>query len=172
MKFKGDIIITDPCYIIKESNPDDWDKCDFGDNMEILGIKHYISEYTIYGDWSCTTFNVGDRDPKDFIKEYSKITDRMLALDDCCEEAEILSFKIDNLKKLGRFCADAGKVAVFYLKDVLKYNPEFDFHITRPWTTTVIRDFNGDIEYYLDENTDAHIIGKGNINFATLQTGL
>ena len=47
MKFKGDIIITDPCYIIKEINSEDWDKCDFGDNMEVLGINHYISESTI-----------------------------------------------------------------------------------------------------------------------------
>lgn len=30
MKFKGDIIITDPCYIIKD-NSDDWDKCGWGD---------------------------------------------------------------------------------------------------------------------------------------------
>lgn len=32
MKFKGDIIITDPCYIIKK----DWRKCDYGDNMAAL----------------------------------------------------------------------------------------------------------------------------------------
>lgn len=29
MKFKGDIIITDPCYIIKEDS-DDWNKCGWG----------------------------------------------------------------------------------------------------------------------------------------------
>lgn len=29
MKFKGDIIITDPCYIIKKDS-DDWDKCGWG----------------------------------------------------------------------------------------------------------------------------------------------
>ena len=66
MKFKGDIIITDPCYIIKEINSEDWDKCDFGDNMEVLGINHYISESTIYGDWSCTTWDLGNKDPKKF----------------------------------------------------------------------------------------------------------
>lgn len=88
MYFKGTIVITDPCYIIKEnpikcpneedfglpasisskpfkdySTPeelaykaaldyyfsesrkyDDWDKCDFGENMEVLGIHNYISE--------------------------------------------------------------------------------------------------------------------------------
>lgn len=93
MYFKGTIVITDPCYIIKEnpikcpneedfglpasisskpfkdySTPeelaykaaldyyfsksrkyDDWGKCDFGENMEVLGIHNYISESTIYG---------------------------------------------------------------------------------------------------------------------------
>lgn len=93
MYFKGTIVITDPCYIIKEdpikcpneedfglpesinskpfkdySTPeelaykaaldkyfeesrkyDDWDKCNYGENMEILGIYNYISEPTIYG---------------------------------------------------------------------------------------------------------------------------
>ena len=52
MKFKGNIIITDPCYIVKDS---DWEKCDCGNNMEVLGFRTFISESTIYGDWSCTT---------------------------------------------------------------------------------------------------------------------
>ena len=61
MKFKGDIIITDPCYIIRAEHNgtkpitlDDWKACDYGDNMEVLGIKNYIYRGTIYGDWSCT----------------------------------------------------------------------------------------------------------------------
>lgn len=54
MKFKGDIIITDPCYIIKD-NSDDWNKCGWGENMGILGFTTYISEYTLCGDWSCST---------------------------------------------------------------------------------------------------------------------
>lgn len=54
MKFKGDIIITDPCYICKDS---DWHRCNCGYNMEILGINTYICRDTIYGDWPCTTFN-------------------------------------------------------------------------------------------------------------------
>lgn len=48
MKFKGDIIITDPCYIIKD-NSDDWNKCGWGENMGILGFTTYISEYTLCG---------------------------------------------------------------------------------------------------------------------------
>ena len=69
MKFKGTIIITDPCYIMRAEHhgttpitEDDWEACDCGQNMEVLGIKHYICESTIYGDWGCTTYKV-DTDP-------------------------------------------------------------------------------------------------------------
>lgn len=36
-----------------------------------------------------------------------------------------------DLKNIGGFCADAGMVAVFLLDEVLKYNPNFDYHINR-----------------------------------------
>ena len=154
MQFDGDILITDPCYIMKESaidyssipsywdyisqhktvtrdgktyyrppihedypdckdgksptliaeqnaynkakekwdgeNMDDWQRCDYGDNMEIFGINHYITRDTIYGDWSCTVFNSDTKEP------------------------------------IGRFCADAGLVSVFALDEVIKYNPEYE----------------------------------------------
>lgn len=32
-----------------------------------------------------------------------------------------------------------------------------------------IKDFDGEIDYYVDD--DAHIIGVGNVNFFTTQTG-
>jgi hypothetical protein len=189
MKFKGDIIITDPCYIIKNDedykdlaskpkwkdyhtveykddpkkfmeetklmeiadnlwrikNPDHWDICNCGDNMEVLGITTYLSSSTIYGDWSCTTFNS------------------------------------DTKEKLGNFCADAGLVAVFLLDEVLKYNPNYDDHLKKEWTTTLIKDFDGDIKIEVidiecdkdnDEDQEVRVIGIGNINFYTTQTGL
>lgn len=154
MKFKGDIIITDPCYIIKK-NSGDWGKCGYGDNMKALGIENYLCRDTIYGDWSCTTFNS------------------------------------DTKEAIGEFCADAGMVAVFLLDEVLAYNPDFDWYESRPWTTTLIKDFDGDIEINIihiegvyDDDTEWHskgdkwednevrVIGKGNINFETHQTGL
>lgn len=154
MKFKGDIIITDPCYIIKK-NSGDWGKCGYGDNMKAIGIENYLCRDTIYGDWSCTTFNS------------------------------------DTKEAIGEFCADAGMVAVFLLDEVLAYNPDFDFYETKPWTTTLIKDFDGDIEINIihiegvyDDDTEWHskgdkwednevrVIGKGNINFETHQTGL
>ena len=148
MKFKGTIIITDPCYIIRDDQEDDWDKCGYGDNMEALGIKTYLTRGTEYGDWSCTTFDS------------------------------------DTEKPLGRFCADAGLVSVFLLEEVLVYNPEFDYHINNVWTTTLIEDFEGDIEIthrdfsYEDEDTgeeengtEVSVIGEGSKNFYTTQTG-
>ena len=35
---------------------------------------------------------------------------------------------------------------------------------------TLIKDFDGDIKYYVDNDTEAHILGVGNINFCTTQT--
>ena len=220
MKFKGDIIITDPCYVTKKrydfwSDPtypkwkdymiddklcliknteifineskdaeqkkfrkiwvsacrdaldlaeekwkkdhkelmkDDWEDCGFGEDMSVLGFTTFISEDTLYGDWSCTTYET------------------------------------DSKKELGNFCADAGMVCVLLLDEVLKYNPDFNYHITKPWTTTLIKDFDGDIytevspvEDYSDEEFDSEdescelellkVIGVGNVNFYTSQTG-
>lgn len=205
MRFKGDIIITDPCYICKEkqevgeypvsedyfsysskkdytdykknsceskqyreewkryfaalseyrdNNISDWELCNYGEDMEVLGIKNYICRDTLYGDWSCTTYNS------------------------------------DTHEKIGEFCADAGMVGVFLLDEVLKYNPDFNYHIERPWTTTLIKDFDGEIDFEIihtegvyEDDTEFHskgekweddsvsVVGKGNINFETRQTG-
>lgn len=138
----------------RKNNISDWELCNYGDNFEALGIKNYICRDTLYGDWSCTTYNS------------------------------------DTREKIGEFCADAGMVGVFLLDEVLKYNPDFDYHINRPWTTTLIKDFDGEVEFEIihtegvyEEKTMFHskgekweddsvsVIGRGNINFETKQTG-
>lgn len=183
MKFKGTIIITDPCYVIKEDKgrQNDWVKCKCGDYMEALGIKHYISEPTIYGDWSCTTWSIPSTDIENHIENLNQINkDIWNAIREYGIESEqyaILRDKYDSIvedtEKIGRFCADAGLVAVFLLDEVLKYNPDFSKWIEeRPWCVTVISDFEGDVKYHIDKDGDAHIIGRGNINFFTSQTGL
>lgn len=160
MEFDGDIIITDPCYIMKED--DDWATCAYGENMEALGVTHYMTRDTLYGDWSCTTFDT------------------------------------DTKEAIGEFCADAGLVSVFLLDEVLKYNPDYDWHITKPFTATVIKDFKGTVEFavkhiegYYEEDTDywkkgeyweyyvLEVVGHGinkvtgkPINFVGKQTGI
>lgn len=166
MKFKGTIIITDPCYVMRAEHhgsipitEDDWDTCDCGRNMEALGIKHYITESTIYGDWGCSTYQIQEN-PKEIVDKLATVST------DKCVEMKII-------KDLGSFCADAGLVSVFYLDEVLKYNPDFSkWAKERPWCVTTIPYFDGEVEYYVDVNSEAHIIGTGNINFFTTQTSL
>lgn len=147
--FTGDIIITDPCYIAKEN---EWpDYLEDAYNNEDHPLRTFIERGTIYGDWSCTTFDT------------------------------------ISGKSIGYFCADVGWVGVFELSEVLAYNPNFNYHIERPWTTTLIKNFDGDIWFEIDEHYDeeygygysAHVVGKGvntktgePIEFRTTQTGL
>lgn len=197
MEFDGDIIITDPCYIVKDmdysdqptwgqfhpyksiyeypdynketmssemynvnedafnksyekwvnEHKDDWDICDCGSNMEALGINNYMTRDTLYGDWSCTTFNT------------------------------------DTGERIGEFCADAGLISVFNLSEVLAYNPEFNYHINRKWTTTLIKDFKGTVQFVVKYISDVYdysveVVGHGinkvtgePINFVGKQTG-
>ena len=162
MKFKGTIIITDPCYIVKkctEDMQDDWTRCDSGHNMEALGIHNYITESTIYGDWSCTTYKITE-DPYKAINSFIGAS----------EKGEDYGIKYS---KLGDFCADTGLVSVFNLDEVRKYNPDIDKWIpSHDWCVTTIPDFDGEVNYYVDEQNSAHIVGIGNINFFTDQTGL
>ena len=56
--FCGDIIITDPCYLIKDQDAEKvWDN---GLDSVIPGS---IERSTIYGDWSCTTFDAATKKP-------------------------------------------------------------------------------------------------------------
>ena len=149
MKFKGSIIITDPCYICLD---EDWDNLAGDCDMDLMsiGMKDSICESTIYGDWSCTTFSCKKQDPIEARKSY---------LTGC-----------ENPFEYGRFCADAGMVCVCYVKDLLIYNPKF-FEECGQWCYTLIPDFEGEVEYCVDDE-EAFIIGKGNKNFFTCQTGL
>ena len=62
MKFKGTIVITDPCYLDNRADKLDlWEASDYGENLSVFGCSQWISEGTIYGDWSCTTYK-GDKE--------------------------------------------------------------------------------------------------------------
>lgn len=109
------------------------------------GIKNCLIEDTIYGDWSCTVFNT------------------------------------DTEEKIGTFCADAGLVGVFDLQELRLNNKEIDEWIEKhPWCVTKISGFTGEVTFRIDEvdsNSESvyeelHVIGRGNINFESVQTGL
>lgn len=225
MYFKGTIIITDPCYIMRrnpmkrpepkdfnlsdtiynkphseystpeelayraacskywaeESKYDDWKKCGCGECMDVLGLTNYISESTIYGDWSCTTWSTPRKDVEEQIEELNKL----------CKEAREVKEKYGrdsiqskiygdkwadatlDMKKLGIFlCRCWNGSCIPFLKKILIYNLGFSKWIEEhPRYVTVIPDFDGDVQHYVDTNVNAHIIGIGNINFFTIQTG-
>lgn len=214
MYFKGTVVITDPCYIIKEnpikypnekdfglpasisskpfkdySTPEelaykaaldkyykesrkynDWDKCNYGENMEVLGIYNYISESTIYGDWSCTTYQT-EKEPKELLESILRVLNDNLEYGEY-EDDESSVFC--ESKDIGGFCADAGLVGVFLLDEILAYNPDWKSWIEEhSWCATIIENFEGEVEYYIDKvNEEAHIVGTGSINFYTAQTGV
>lgn len=107
-------------------------------------------------------------------------------------------YNTDTKEAIGEFCADAGLVSVFSLDEVLKYNPDFDYHKERDWTTTLIPDFKGTVQFVVEheegvyedtteyhkagdkwEDYSVHVVGHGvnkktgePINFRSTQTGL
>lgn len=145
-EYKGDIIITDPCYILKREDDYDISKC-----------PSLIQRGTIYGDWGCTVFQ-----------------------DDI----------LDKEHTLGEFCADGGEVCVVLAEEVEKYNPEKLKNLGN-WCYTRIPNFDGKVRFEVEEESgvyentnnwhtkgetwkqyNVHVVGRGNINFKSYQTGL
>ena len=141
---KGDIIITDPCYVVKD---DLWHRFlnEVPDgNISTISrwreFKEGLVADTLYGDWGCTLFKVEDLEAaKDALKNETNY---------------------EGAKAVGNFCADAGMVCVFYLNDCLKHNKkEVEEILTKSWCATVIKDFDGDI-YILDMEHEYEYKGK------------
>ena len=190
MKFKGTIVITDPCYLLsglsEELNDEYWEGSNCGENLDIFGLTQWISDSTIYGDWSCTTYKGNPKDIEESLKDIQQFYDKVnelseelfLGYDAAWEflrkDFQELCTKHENkFPVLGRFCADSGMVCVVYLDDVLKFNPNFkQWASEHSWYVTIIENFDGNIEYEIDEHDEAHIVGTGNINFYTSQSGL
>ena len=49
MNFKGTIIITDPCYLIP--NDTDYERTDYGKQLDKLGFTTFLVDDTGFGDW-------------------------------------------------------------------------------------------------------------------------
>lgn len=77
--YSGDIIITDPCYIIKPEDRHD-------KSLPDLGIRNTICRDTIFGDWSCTTFN---SDSGEILGEFCADSGRVCV----CDLAEVLRYR-------------------------------------------------------------------------------
>lgn len=97
---EGDIVITDPCYTVKEEN---W--CDFchqiytGEeyNYDVQPLPGGLVRDTIYGDWGCTTY---DTDTKEVLGGFC--ADAGLVCVDTLER--VLERIPDFLTECGKHC--------------------------------------------------------------------
>ena len=187
MKFKGTIIITDPCYLTN-GMPEDidnklWSESRYGEDLSVLGLSQWISDSTIYGDWSCFTYK-GTKD--EVIEEVNKWDQYSINFfNDYCfgnytqEEQDKMYSEFAEKRKIfiekftyGQFCEGSGMVCVCYLDEINKINSKFKEWVdSHPRCVTIIEDFEGEINYKVDDHETLHIVGIGNKNFYTLQSG-
>jgi hypothetical protein len=129
-------------------NMTDWQRCDYGDNMEILGINHYMTRSTIYGDWSCTVFN---SDTKESIGRF-------------CADAGLVSvFALEEVLKYNpEYKVEEDSYSATVIRD-FKGTVQF---VVKKHKSTTYEDF------YVE------VVGKGinkktgeSINFVSKQTG-
>lgn len=152
--FEGDIVITDPCYFVKDK---DWRKCDAGYELDKLGFTTFMTRDTLYGDWSCTVYNADNPDEKlgEYCADAGLVT--VALLDDIRKHNP--SFEKDYLEKRN-WCAAC-------IKD---FKGVVQFVVKRETYT-----YKGKEE----ESFYVEVVGSGvnmdtnePINFVTSQTGL
>ena len=143
--FNGDIIITDPGYLVNDM--DEWTKCERGHAMENLGFRNFLSRNTLIGDWYCEVFkSSGSR----------------------------LWYPQAPEKKFGEFSADSAQVGVFLLREILQYDPQWNFYIENPQCACLIKNFTGTVKIVVkldpDGDESMHLIGVGTQSFFTRES--
>ena len=70
MSSEKKILITDPCYVIVEDDKrDQWKECNYGTEMENLGITQYFTTGTGIGDGSWNVYKCsGNPEDEEFEK--------------------------------------------------------------------------------------------------------
>lgn len=160
MKVIGTIVITDPCYL--EAPP--------------LNQRN-----TIYGDWSCMVY-LGDLESNTLCDEWNQYYFKFFrnyndeGIYKTEENRKKMHEDFKAYKKkwlenycLGEFCADAGEVGIFKYDDLTDKDKEFCK--THPWCACIIEDFDGDVDF-LERDRVVYVVGKGNKNFFSVQSGL
>lgn len=152
MKFKGDIIITDPCYIDTKNSKLWSGKIDIfsGSGLQNFGFTSYIWNDTIYGDWSCTTYEKGTG------KELGRF---------CADAGLVEVFLLDEVLKFN----PEYNIEEQVFKGLATLIKDFDGDITYEVVDIAMPVDDDNEEYYEDQEAQIH--GTGNINFLTSQTG-
>lgn len=165
MKYKGDLVITDPCYF---TTHDDWEKSDYGNELENINFGNYITIPTGFGDGVGAVFE-GEASVIDGL-----LADSSLSLNDL-----INSIK-EKCKSVGQFCVDSGQFGIYNRADIdslKEKDKDWDKWTQGGSTThliaTVIENFDGDIECitkYGNENPQPdEIIYRFKVNMLVLR---
>ena len=167
MKIKGDLLITDPCYWMKD--PEFNKYClNSGDDEVILlnpidNMQGMLTS-TLVGDWECSVYKI---DIPVTVDSLSNI------IEDSLKYGKNLPGKL-----MGTFTADSGLVSISEYNETWDYNSKKAEELVDKltWTNTILNDFDGEVvfrEIYLrdEEEPMRCIIGIGNYNFYSIQTG-
>lgn len=175
VNFYGTIVIVDPCLITQTD--DEWVEGGYFDPINRKISLPHFSEYiwvdTISGDGY---WKVEHMDQIQSQIELENHIDKMFSLYDKCKQGYNAQNQIElelEIKKRtpdnNRVLVDSGTFGVFYLNDILKYNP--DFLTDNSGSYVIIEDFVGTVEViYKTPKNDIEqpvIIGVGNNSFYT-----
>lgn len=167
VEFDGDIIITDPCYIMKhrdESTRPKWE--DYMKLDDYSGMtKQELEDAGFFEDHK--RLDEADRkweeeNPDDW--EICECGYNMAALgftksmvrDTLYGDWGCTTYNVDTKEPMGHFCADSGQVAVFLLSEVLTYNSEYKDHLETPHCVTLIKNFKGTVRFVVKERTGTY----------------
>ena len=175
MNFDGTIIITDPCYIAKSGDWNDKTKFVFDDwgmrKILVPEITQYLWKETGVGDGSWEILglnNITNRvESEKFVARIEKAMKNFKPQD--IQSKVDLEEVFKEQHHIGRFSVDSGSFGVFYLDEVLKYNPDF-LRGHGIWLYTIIENFIGDISlyYYPKDSNNFHLLGLGNTTFISI----
>lgn len=86
-----------------------------------------------------------------------------------CDVGSVMIFNSDDDSELGTVYTDSSKLSVFYLEEILRYNPHFDTQLGRSNYVMLINDFRGAVKFMPtnlgDEGRSCELVGTGNVNF-------
>ena len=186
------IVITDPCYCIKQEEPS---------IPDLNKTYPCISSYNIIRNWREENLDLPrilehHRETRRYVEDLKNHDEKYRVEKKTNEDLGIVNyidndtfygdwgctvFREENNEVLGEFCADSGRVGVYDLSEILIHNPDFrEWASEHPWCATIIKDFSGDVWMEIEKTSledgsidySVHVIGKGNVNFKSFQTSL
>lgn len=172
-EFKGNIIITDPYYIVhyKTGNPKE-------DLAYYLHTNNFICEDLFYGEWRYVCWK-GHKIPRvEWGKNITSWRDKQIDYENHSDITYLMydpsshSNFLDSI--YGTFCSDSGKVLIIDSDYVLTYLPNFmNWQLIYSRACTIISNFSGTVEYNKDLLFDGkeyiYLKGIGNKPFIASQ---